>query len=248
MRDAATRGQPRRPRALSRRPDRRARGRRLRPRAHDAASSGFFGASSMERLPTEIAMTENMRRFKAIPVRRRRPTSGPPRNRIVGAGSHPARLRERWRMSRFVMASDVRQEHFDWGDVGWRCIPPITGSKQLAVIDVALEPGFGHDFHKHPDQEEMIIVHRRPRSSSGSSGPARARAGRLGLHRPERRPRLVQRSEARPRASRWCSARPSATAATSSSTSRARSPGAPCAADARRRHPRVRRPLRPPGG
>jgi predicted TIM-barrel enzyme len=27
---------------------------------------GFFGASSMERLPTEKAMTENMRRFKAI--------------------------------------------------------------------------------------------------------------------------------------------------------------------------------------
>ena len=27
---------------------------------------GFFGASSMERLPTEIAITENMRRFKAI--------------------------------------------------------------------------------------------------------------------------------------------------------------------------------------
>ena len=30
---------------------------------------GFFGASSMERLPTETAMTENMRRFKAIPVK-----------------------------------------------------------------------------------------------------------------------------------------------------------------------------------
>jgi predicted TIM-barrel enzyme len=28
---------------------------------------GFFGASSMERLPTEVAITENMRRFKAIP-------------------------------------------------------------------------------------------------------------------------------------------------------------------------------------
>jgi predicted TIM-barrel enzyme len=27
---------------------------------------GFFGASSMERLPTEIALTENMRRFKAV--------------------------------------------------------------------------------------------------------------------------------------------------------------------------------------
>jgi len=30
--------------------------------------AGFFGASSMERLPTEIAMTEHMRRFKAIAV------------------------------------------------------------------------------------------------------------------------------------------------------------------------------------
>jgi predicted TIM-barrel enzyme len=30
--------------------------------------AGFFGASSMERLPTEVAMTENMRRFKAITV------------------------------------------------------------------------------------------------------------------------------------------------------------------------------------
>jgi len=32
---------------------------------------GFFGASSMERLPTEIAMTENMKRFKSIPIQER---------------------------------------------------------------------------------------------------------------------------------------------------------------------------------
>jgi len=30
---------------------------------------GFFGASSMERLPTEVAMTETMRRFKSISVK-----------------------------------------------------------------------------------------------------------------------------------------------------------------------------------
>jgi predicted TIM-barrel enzyme len=30
---------------------------------------GFFGASSMERLPTEVAMTENMKRFKALSAR-----------------------------------------------------------------------------------------------------------------------------------------------------------------------------------
>ncbi len=28
--------------------------------------AGFFGASSMERLPTEVAMTENMKRFKSL--------------------------------------------------------------------------------------------------------------------------------------------------------------------------------------
>ena len=30
--------------------------------------AGFYGASSMERLPTEVAMTENMKRFKALEV------------------------------------------------------------------------------------------------------------------------------------------------------------------------------------
>lgn len=34
--------------------------------AHTTGVAGFFGASSMERLPTEIALTENMRRFKSI--------------------------------------------------------------------------------------------------------------------------------------------------------------------------------------
>jgi predicted TIM-barrel enzyme len=36
--------------------------------AHTTGVAGFFGASSMERLPTETAMTENMRRFKKIGV------------------------------------------------------------------------------------------------------------------------------------------------------------------------------------
>lgn len=29
---------------------------------------GFIGASSMERLPTEVAMTDTMRRYKQIPA------------------------------------------------------------------------------------------------------------------------------------------------------------------------------------
>lgn len=37
--------------------------------ARTTGIDGFFGASSMERLPTEVAMTENMRRFKALETR-----------------------------------------------------------------------------------------------------------------------------------------------------------------------------------
>ena len=33
---------------------------------HTTGVAGFFGASSMERLPTEVAITENMKRFKGI--------------------------------------------------------------------------------------------------------------------------------------------------------------------------------------
>ena len=59
--------------------------------------------------------------------------------------------------SRFVKQSDVAQEQFDWGAIGWRCVP-ATGAKQLVIMDVALAPGQGHDFHRHPGQEEVIIV------------------------------------------------------------------------------------------
>jgi quercetin dioxygenase-like cupin family protein len=60
-------------------------------------------------------------------------------------------------MSDFVKQADVRQETFDWGTIGWRLTPDM-GSKQLVIMDVTLEPGEGHNFHRHPGQEEMIIV------------------------------------------------------------------------------------------
>jgi quercetin dioxygenase-like cupin family protein len=62
-------------------------------------------------------------------------------------------------MSSFVKQSDVNQENFDWGVIGWR-LTPENGSKHLVIMDVTLEPGEGHDFHRHPGQEEMIIVTR----------------------------------------------------------------------------------------
>lgn len=62
-------------------------------------------------------------------------------------------------MGKFVKQRDIEHEQFDWGDVGWRTYPKI-GAQQLVVMDVTLEPGGGHDFHRHPGQEEVIIVKR----------------------------------------------------------------------------------------
>ena len=61
-------------------------------------------------------------------------------------------------MSRFVMGSEVPTEDFEWGSAGMRCAPPGTGCQSFVVMDVRLDPGFFHAFHKHPDQDEMITV------------------------------------------------------------------------------------------
>jgi quercetin dioxygenase-like cupin family protein len=62
-------------------------------------------------------------------------------------------------MSKFVKKADIEQEQFDWGTVLWRCVP-ATGAKQIVVMDVTIEPGGAHSFHRHPGQEEMILIKR----------------------------------------------------------------------------------------
>ena len=61
-------------------------------------------------------------------------------------------------MSRFVMNDEVETTDFDWGSAGMRGAPTTTGCESYVVMDVELAPGFAHPFHKHPDQDEMIIV------------------------------------------------------------------------------------------
>ena len=59
---------------------------------------------------------------------------------------------------KFVMGKEIAAETLDWGQLRWLSHPPSTGARQLTVIDVTLAPGKGHDFHKHPDQEEVLYV------------------------------------------------------------------------------------------
>jgi quercetin dioxygenase-like cupin family protein len=59
---------------------------------------------------------------------------------------------------KFVFSAEVEREQLDWGELGWITRPSSVGAKQLTTIEVTLIPGKGHDFHKHPDQEETIYV------------------------------------------------------------------------------------------
>jgi len=59
---------------------------------------------------------------------------------------------------RFITHEDIVRDTFDWGQSGWISRPSLTGSTALCVMDVMLKPGGGHNFHRHPDQEEIIWV------------------------------------------------------------------------------------------
>ena len=59
---------------------------------------------------------------------------------------------------RFMLSAETAPEELDWGSLRWMSHPPSTAAEQLTVIEVTLSPGKGHDFHKHPDQEEVIYV------------------------------------------------------------------------------------------
>jgi quercetin dioxygenase-like cupin family protein len=59
---------------------------------------------------------------------------------------------------KFVVTGETQMATLDWGRVGWLSNPSVTGAAQLAIVEGHLFPGKGHDFHKHPGQEEMIFV------------------------------------------------------------------------------------------
>lgn len=59
---------------------------------------------------------------------------------------------------RFLTAEEIEREYPDWGALGWASRPQDTGSKNLVVIEVTLAPDQGHNFHKHPRQEEILYM------------------------------------------------------------------------------------------
>ena len=59
---------------------------------------------------------------------------------------------------KFITKEQVLREKPEWGALGWVSSPHTTNAKDLVVIEVSLAPGNGHNFHHHPNQEEVIYV------------------------------------------------------------------------------------------
>jgi quercetin dioxygenase-like cupin family protein len=58
----------------------------------------------------------------------------------------------------FIPNAAASRDDLSWGFLRWFSRPETTQASNLVVIEVAIDPGFGHNFHKHPDQEEVLYV------------------------------------------------------------------------------------------
>lgn len=58
----------------------------------------------------------------------------------------------------FTDSSEARSEQVPWGTLAWFSSPDSTGTKNLVVVEVRFDPDSGHNFHRHPNQEEVIYV------------------------------------------------------------------------------------------
>jgi quercetin dioxygenase-like cupin family protein len=59
---------------------------------------------------------------------------------------------------KFVVAKDAQLKIDDFGSSRRLTDPLITGATHLTVIEVNFDPGKGHNFHRHPQQEEVVLV------------------------------------------------------------------------------------------
>jgi quercetin dioxygenase-like cupin family protein len=59
---------------------------------------------------------------------------------------------------RFVTSSDHQTDASPWGPHEWLCRPGLTDAEQLLLVRVKMPPGRAHQFHRHPEMEEIIYV------------------------------------------------------------------------------------------
>ncbi len=58
----------------------------------------------------------------------------------------------------FITEAEAMKEDFKGRTNYWMCRPEITNAKGLQVCRAVLPAGEGHNFHHHPELEEVIYV------------------------------------------------------------------------------------------
>lgn len=61
-------------------------------------------------------------------------------------------------MKRFLTAKDLQVEASPWGPHEWISRPGLTDADALLLVRVRMPPGKAHQFHTHPEMEEIIYV------------------------------------------------------------------------------------------
>ena len=59
---------------------------------------------------------------------------------------------------RFVTSKEAEIEYAPWGKHWWLSKPGFTDTKQLIFVRVTMPPGAGHQFHFHPEREEILYI------------------------------------------------------------------------------------------
>ena len=61
-------------------------------------------------------------------------------------------------IGKFITSTEAKRDQLEWGTLAWFSSPAASNAKDLVVLEVTLSPAGGHNFHKHPHQEELIYV------------------------------------------------------------------------------------------
>ena len=59
---------------------------------------------------------------------------------------------------RYVTAAELEIEPSPWGPHEWISRPGLTQAEGLLMVRVRMPPGKAHQFHAHPEMEEIIYV------------------------------------------------------------------------------------------
>jgi quercetin dioxygenase-like cupin family protein len=59
---------------------------------------------------------------------------------------------------RFVSPHEMAVEDSPWGPHEWLCRPGLTDADGLLLVRVRMPAGRAHQFHRHPQMEEIIYV------------------------------------------------------------------------------------------